>query len=253
MFDPFKDFDTAGYLRNVRKNKDTKDIKHFEHNLFRANLPEALQFLASKNTLTYKDFLAVHGILFSAYYPWAGQDRSITTPESAVKKGNILFSHPKSIKLAIDKGLRIGQDKDEMKAKPGEVMGLFAYGHPFLDGNGRTMLLVHLELSYRAGFSIAWADAKKADYLAALGKEIDKPGQGALDAYLHRFKGGRMERCDWGAAILAVKGLDGLDDDNQVDGDLSDPVVAEKYRQYEQRRGYSYEAIVSKNGARPSP
>ncbi|WP_414702949.1 hypothetical protein [Polaromonas sp. UBA4122] len=24
-------------------------------------------------------------------------------------------------------------------------MGLFEYGHPFLDGNGRTILLVHLD------------------------------------------------------------------------------------------------------------
>ena len=29
-----------------------------------------------------------------------------------------------------------GQEKETMRAKPGEVMGLFAYGHPFLDGNG---------------------------------------------------------------------------------------------------------------------
>jgi cell filamentation protein len=33
MFDPFKDFEVAGYLRNARKDKDESIIKHFEHNL----------------------------------------------------------------------------------------------------------------------------------------------------------------------------------------------------------------------------
>jgi fido (protein-threonine AMPylation protein) len=33
--------------------------------------------------------------------------------------------------------------------EPSKVMGLFAYGHPFLDGNGRTMLIIHSELCRR--------------------------------------------------------------------------------------------------------
>ena len=32
MFDPFHDFNTAGYLRNVRRDKAEETIKHFEHN-----------------------------------------------------------------------------------------------------------------------------------------------------------------------------------------------------------------------------
>ena len=65
MFDPFKDFDVAGYLRNVRRDKNETDIKHFEHNLFRANIDPALAHLAKQQTLTYRDFLEVHRILFS--------------------------------------------------------------------------------------------------------------------------------------------------------------------------------------------
>lgn len=254
MFDPFMDFETAGYLRNVRKDKDDAVIKHFEHNLFRANLDPALDYLASRKVLTYWDFLEVHRILFSDYYPWAGQDRATTTPNSAVRKGDVLFSHPQASRLAIEQGLLLGQDKGAMEKKPGEVMGLFAYGHPFLDGNGRTMLLVHLELSYRAGFSIAWGNTKKVEYLDALSQEIDKPGRGILDAYLLQFKGPRLERGEWGKGILSLKGLDGLDEANQVDGDLSDPTVVEKYRKFDAQRGYSYSAsdvACKKCGAMP--
>jgi cell filamentation protein len=242
MFDPFNDFATQGYLRNVRKDKDARNIKRFEHDLFEANIEAAFAHLASHDELTYQDFLAVHRILFADYYPWAGQDRLMTLPNSAVKKGDVLFSHPQSSRLAVEHGLSLGQDTAMMAKKPGEVMGLFAYGHPFLDGNGRTMLPVHIELCHRAGFSIAWHKTNKLEYLSALSKEIERPGQGILDAYLLQFKGPVLERSAWGADILGMKGLDGLEDVNQIDGDLSDPAVAEKYRKLEERRGYSYAA-----------
>jgi hypothetical protein len=132
-----------------------------------------------------------------------------------------------------------------MAKKLGEVMGLFAYGHPFLDGNGRTMLLVHMELCHRAGFSIDWHKARKADYLAALSREIETPGKGILDDYLQQFKAPQVVRDKWGASILAMRGLDGLDDDNLVEGDIADPAIAEKYRQIETKRGYSYESSLS--------
>lgn len=127
-----------------------------------------------------------------------------------------------------------------MARKPGEVMGLFAFGHPFLDGNGRTMLLVHMELCHRAGFSIAWGRTDKTEYLAALTQEIERPAAGALDAYLLQFKAPQLARGMWGAEIHSVRGLGGLDDDNQVDGDWSDPAIAEKYRLHELQRGYAY-------------
>lgn len=240
MFDPFADFDSAGYLRNVRKDKDIRNIKRFEHDLFEANIDIALAYLAKKTVLIYDDFLAVHRILFGDYYPWAGQDRWTTLPTSVVKKGDVLFAHPKSSRLAVEHGLRLGQNKSFMVKNPGEVMGLFAYGHPFLDGNGRTMLLVHMELCHRAGFSIAWHKTNKVDYLTTLSKEIETPGKGILDTYLLRFTEERIERDAWGNNILALKGLDGLGDVNQVDGSLLDPIIAEKYRKLETKRGYSY-------------
>ncbi|WP_250507065.1 hypothetical protein, partial [Caballeronia sp. AAUFL_F1_KS45] len=65
------------------------------------------------------------------------------------------------------------------------------------------------------------------------------PGRGVLDSYLLGFKGPRVERTAWQAAVRGMKGLDGLQGSNQVDGDLTDPAVAERYRQLSKGRGYS--------------
>jgi Response regulator receiver domain len=75
----------------------------------------------------------------------------------------------------------------DMAAKPGEIMGCLAYAHPFLDGNGRAIMVVHAILAQRAGISIDWAATGKAEYLSALTKELDDPGKGHLDAYLKPF------------------------------------------------------------------
>ncbi|RYE37100.1 MAG: cell filamentation protein Fic, partial [Sphingobacteriales bacterium] len=143
-------------------------------------------------------------------------------------------------------GLHMGNDSTIMCQKFGEVMGLFAYGHPFLDGNGRTMLLVHIELCHRAGFSIAWQKTNKIDYLTALSQEIDTPSQGILDAYLLQFKHPqKVDRAAWEVNISTIQGLDGFDDNNQIDGDLSDPMIAEKYKKFEEQRGYTYTDAAS--------
>jgi cell filamentation protein len=248
MFDPFNDFETAGYLRNVRKDKDPHKIKRFEHDLFEGNMKAALDFLATRRLISYQDFLAVHKILFSDYYPWAGQDRSVTAPHIAVSKVgdvDVVFEHPQRSRLAVEYGLRLAQTPSVMERKPGEVMGLFAFGHPFLNGNGRTMLLVHMELSHRAGFSIQWERTDKRAYLAALTQEIATPGKGMLDTYLLQFKGPRIERAEWGVSVGGMRGLAGLDNANQVDGELSDPAVAKRYRQIAQTRDYSYAVAES--------
>ena len=68
----------------------------------------------------------------------------------------------------MDYALKQGNDKNFMANKPGEVMGSLAYAHPFLDGNGRTIMVVHTELANRAGITIAWENTDKADYLPGL-------------------------------------------------------------------------------------
>lgn len=236
VFDPFSDFETNGYLQNKFQEKDTNVIRELEHTMFRAGLDDALRYLSTKKELTYGDFLEVHRILFSEIYPWAGKDRHELLPDKAISKAGVKFCHPLEIRLSIEYGLRLGQNKDDMCTKFGEVMGLFAYGHPFLDGNGRTMLLIHTELCHRAGFSIEWEKTTKFDYLTALSKEIEKPRERPLDTYLSQFIGEPRNRDSWGGSIKSIKGLDGIGEMNNVDGDYSDEQVSKQYLAYKLER-----------------
>ena len=142
MFDPFGDYVTRGYLRNTASEKDLEIIKIAEHELFRAQLPRALDFLAQCKRIEYSDFLEVHRILFSALYPWAGQDRHSVLPDRSISKGEVFFCHPKDCQRAVEEGLSLAQNKKQIAIKPGFIMGMFAFGHPFLDGNGRTTRLL---------------------------------------------------------------------------------------------------------------
>jgi cell filamentation protein len=170
-FDPFGDFETQGYLRNLAKEKDPEIVRRLEHTAFTTGIDADFEYLAKVKHLSYPDVIETHRILFDAVYPWAGQDRLKTAPDLAISKSNVLFARPEDIRRAVEFALTHGQDKKAMAAKPGEIMGYFAYGHPFLDGNGRTIMVVHGVLAQRAGFSIDWAATGKADYLATLTQE----------------------------------------------------------------------------------
>lgn len=245
MFDPFKDFETAGYLRNKFAEKDPQIVQELEHQMFRASLDEAIAYLATRRgALHYDDFLAVHRMLFEGFYTWAGQDRAATAPEIAVTKAGTWFCHPAHARLAVQEGLRMGSDKRLLRQRPGEVLGLFAYGHPFLDGNGRTMLVVHTELCHRAGFCIEWHRTSKTEYLTALSDEIATPGKGILDAYLMPFVGEGRHRQSWGGMIGALPGLAGHGADDSVAGSYEDAEVVERYREFERRRGYRIQSAA---------
>lgn len=208
-FDPFGDYATRGYLRNVR-GVDEVAVKRLEHAAFRGELDFALEYLKSRAELTYEDVLQTHAKLFSGLYPWAGQDRTVTAPGSAIgKNGNFdLFSHPADSRRAVETALEMASDKKTMRTKPGEVMGYLAYAHPFLDGNGRTIMTVHAELCRRAGFHIDWSQTNKTDYLNALTKELDAPGKGHLDAYLKPYL--RIEALGQTQAANMLRRLPGL-------------------------------------------
>ena len=238
MFDPFRDFETAGYLRNTAGEKDLSIVKRLEHDVFMANLADAMAFLSKRKAISYTDFLHVHALLFKDLYPWAGQDRQQTAPDIAISKAGTLFAHPADVERAVNLALRIAHDKNQLREKPGEVIGLFAYAHPFLDCNGRTMLLIHADLCRRAGFSIDWLRTNKDDYLTALSKEIEQPGKGILDAYLQPFISTPLDTQAWTAVVPQIRGLDGIPAADTVDGSFADPNVSEKYREFEQRRGY---------------
>lgn len=239
-FDPFDDFEQRGYLRNLFGEKDPEIIRHLEHTSFVAAVDEAFKSLSQIDHLSYQDVLDTHKSLFGDMYPWAGQDRAQTAPDKAVSKGGVLFAHPDDAKAAVEHALQMGQNKNVMTQKPGEVMGYLAYGHPFLDGNGRTIMVVHTELAQRAGISLDWAATNKVDYLTALTKEIDSPGKGHLDAYLKPFVRDAVGSDHLASHVAKAKGLDGDPNEplgpNEVLGRFSDPELKARYEQQELRR-----------------
>jgi cell filamentation protein len=235
-FDPFDDFETQGYLRNVANEKDPDIVRRLVHASFTTGIDAALERLAKVKCLSYADLLDTHKVLFEAVYPWAGQDRLQNASDLAVSKGGILFAYPKDIRRAVDFALEHGQDKKFMAAKPGEVMGCLAYGHPFLDGNGRTIMVVHSVLAKRAGFSIDWATTKKNDYLAALTKELDSPGKAHLDTYLQPFVRAAVTDERLAQEIARAPGLDGHAGVNEVLGKTGEPELQARYEQQKLKR-----------------
>jgi cell filamentation protein len=239
-FDPFGDFQTRGYLRNLVSEKDPDIVRRLEHYSFTTGIDDAFQQLAWIKNLSYEDVLGTHKILFEAVYPWAGQDRLQTAPGLAISRGTVLFARPEAIRRAVDYALRKGQDKEFMALRPGEIMGYLAYGHPFLDGNGRTIMVVHSVLAQRSGFSIDWAATSKTDYLAALTSELDDPGKGLLDDYLKPFVKSAVAPNLLAAGVAAAPGLDG-NADNTVLGKTSEPALQARYEQQELKRKQAQE------------
>jgi cell filamentation protein len=231
-FDPFGDFATEGYLRNLEKEHDLAIVKRAENASFTTGLDEAFATLAKSKVLTYDDVLQTHAILFGAVYPWAGQDRTMTAPDLTIKKGTVIFANAPDIRAAVEFALHKGQDKDYMKTKPGEIMGYLAYGHPFLDGNGRCIMTVHSVLAQRAGFSIDWSATTKEAYLDALTKEIENPPKGTLDAYLKPFMRDPIAYEHLANAIVQAPGLDGNVQDaalTEILGNTDEPIVKARY------------------------
>jgi cell filamentation protein len=229
-FDPFGDFETCGYLRNVEKEKDPDIVRRLQHTAFTLGLDAAFKHLAARKRLEYSDVLKTHQTLFEAFYPWAGQDRLQTAPGLIVKNGEVIFAAPPEIRRAIDFALLNGQDKAFMTVKPGEVMGYLAFGHPFLDGNGRAIMTVHAMMAQRAGFSIDWSQTNKGDYLGALTQEIDRPGKGILDGYLKPFIRDPVAHEKLAEGVVRTPGIDGGDvATNEVLGEATEPSVKAQY------------------------
>jgi cell filamentation protein len=219
VFDPFGDFESAGYLRNVERLKDADEIKLQEHLFFEANIEQAMDYLAMvRREISYADFLKVHGILFEEFYPWAGRDRCQLNVGRLVGKGEGLqFEASELSQRAVEWGLSMGNNPRTMSTQPGKVMGAFAWGHSFLDGNGRTMLLVHSELCHRAGISINWAATRKSAYLQALTKELLTPQHQPLDVYLRPFVAPASSKGSLLDQLLALPGLDGRNGGAEID------------------------------------
>lgn len=232
-FDPFGDFETAGYLRNHFQLTDLNTVKRLEHSSFEANIEQALDHLARLKDIEYASILDVHRMLFQEIYPWAGQDRMEVAHDLRISKGRkgepgyTEFADAEDIVRAAEYAIFSANKHARFRERPGEVMGLLALAHPFLDGNGRTILLVFTELCYRAGFSIDWSQTSKDGYLAALSAEILNPSQRPLDEYLNPYVIAAAKRKDWPALIGGIQGLDGLDNEEldyqKLDGSQPQP------------------------------
>lgn len=240
-FDPFGDFHTAGYLRNIEAEKDLALVKAQEKVFFEAHLEEALAFLHRiRGPVTYVHFRKVHEMLFAEFYPWAGQDREHLGVATQVNKGGVVdFERADRIAQAIQWGLEMGNSTTQMQQKPGAVMGAFAWAHPFLDGNGRTMMLVHTELCRRARIWVDWSATNKEAYLDALARELKNPDGGHLDAYLGQFvrKAGRSD--DLATQLRELSGLDGLTvaSADDITYDTSNERAMASYRETKRSRG----------------
>jgi cell filamentation protein len=233
IFDPFGDFAERGYLRNTAGFRDLTAIKEFEQRAFRYRLDEAVEHLKNAEQVTYQDVLDTHRILFQDVYPWAGQDRQTTAPDIAIAKGdrNDFFAHPRFD--AVHYALRLGQDQAYMAEHPGEVMGYLAHAHPFLDGNGRTLMVVHNELAHRAGISIDWTQTSKQGYLEALTRELDRPGNGELDEYLKPFV---SQAVPHQRATEMLRDLRGLGPDRERDDDHQDAAARRQQQEESDKR-----------------
>lgn len=231
-FDPFGDIETKGYLRNLAREKDRKIVRQMEHSAFTTALDGVFVELSRHAVLTYDDVLKTHGVLFDAVYPWAGEDRVKHAPHLAITKGEndlkVRFADPPDIQLAISHALKLGQDKAFMTANPGTVMGYLAFGHPFLDGNGRAIMVIHCVLAHRAGISINWASTDKTEYLTALTRELHDPDKGHLDAYLKPFVGKAVRESALPGNISGAPGLDG-DGEDRVVGKTEDAKLKAEY------------------------
>ena len=183
VLDPFEDYETAGYLRNVYGVRDLELIGHLETAVFQQEVLGTVRYLRRVPILQYEHVKETHRQLFISLYPWAGEDRSVTAPTIAIAKGGYktLFSHPAACRLAAEHALRHGQELKYLRAHPGEVFGALAHAHPFLEGNGRTILTIFAELTRRAGFHITWETIDKRQFLDTLTKELLEPSRGIMD------------------------------------------------------------------------
>jgi cell filamentation protein len=95
ILDPFGDYETAGYLRNIYQEKNLRLVGHLETAAFEQEVLSTVRFLRRLPTLRYQHITETHHRLFNALYPWAGQDRSINAPDIAIAKGGYsdLFAH----------------------------------------------------------------------------------------------------------------------------------------------------------------
>jgi len=194
ILDPFGYYQTEGYLRNLFKEKDLEIVGHLETAAFEAQVLQAIRSLRRQPTVNYEHITETHRRLFDSVYPWAGQDRAVYAPHIAIGKAGYktFFAHPADIRKAAEYALNRAKDTKYLHDHPGEVFGYLAHAHPFLEGNGRTILTVYAELCRRGGFHIQWENIDKGTFLRALTDELLKPGSSMNELLLRYAQPGAL-------------------------------------------------------------
>jgi cell filamentation protein len=238
-FDPFGDFATEGYLRNVEKEKDLDIVKRLEHASFTTGLDEAFTALGKSRQFAYSDVLQTHWHPFQCGLSVGWTRSPLDCSDAVCPQGTRHFANPPK-STCREFALRKAREKDYLRAHPGEIMGYLAFGHPFLDGNGRTIVTLFSALAQRAGFSVDWSATDKDAYLDALTKEIEAPSRGHLDNYLGKFIREPIAHEELAAQVTKAPGLDGrtpAGDDNEVIGNVDAPEVKAQYEAMLLKRG----------------
>src|SRR5438270_3763169 len=194
ILDPFGDYQTEGYLRNLYKEKDLTIVGHLETAAFEGQVHQTIRFLRKLPGINYEHITETHRRLFDSVYPWAGHDRSENAPHLAIVKAGYktLFAHPADIRRAAECALALARDSTHLREHPGEVFGYLAHAHPFLEGNGRTILTIYAELCRRGGFHITWEAIHKDAFLRALTDELLKPGNSMDELLLPYMRMGTL-------------------------------------------------------------
>lgn len=188
IFDPFNNYEDVGYLNNVFHIKNMEIIKTLEHATFLINLPNALNYLSPIKRQDYNCQIIsnVHKILFNDFYPWAGQFHNDLFPDLIISKGHITFAFPDCLKNILNYTFNtyFKQSDAYIRKNIGDIISSLCYAHPFLDGNGRTILTILHVICQNAGFHINWSKSKKDDYLDVLTEDLEHPNNEILNKYL---------------------------------------------------------------------
>lgn len=223
-FDPFKDFETRGYLRNHAAAKNPDVVRRLEHNAFSGNILKALKALQDAPEINLEHVQETHKLLFEDVYPWAGEDRSQNASDLNITKGAADFQLAPYVPQGVEHALNNARNYDTFKADPGKIIGELAYAHPFLEGNGRAITAVVSDLTRRAGFHIAWQETNKQEYLQALTLELDEPNKKHLTNYLKPFiREGGLGIDQQAVSLSTLPGLSAPD--NNIEGIQNKPPV----------------------------
>lgn len=179
MFDPFNDYDQAGYLRNFLGEKNLEKVKLLEEHAFVQNLTNTLMRLSETESLNYDNLKETHRLLFSGLYPWSGDDRTQNHSNHTVKRGDIEFASPYDIQRAFNAGL----DASTL----GKTLGYWAYAHPFLECNGRAIFTFFSSYISSQGLTLDWPNIDAQEFLGALGDQVNNLEGRALDQMLDPY------------------------------------------------------------------